>query len=199
MPQGDLQFRPISRIKNFKLIDVQLDKKQVNNQDRSKVVLVGLCASANTQNYQPWDSSRMETFLQGLLDNVDWESEEAQLTIEKFCTKLKVSPKNWQFIESLGLRSGSTLTVDIMTDFYSIPNNNGGRNEGVYHKLITLISIDGREINYQVAKEAQMEMRKRSNRRLPSLLGKSGNFDALDGLESEINQELNGIEVQEYV
>lgn len=199
MPQGDLQFRPISRIKNFKLIDVQLDKKQVNNQDRSKIVLVGLCASANTQNYQPWDSSRMEIFLQSLLDGVEWESEEAQLTIEKFCTKLKVAPKNWEFIKSLNLDAGSVLTVDIMTDFYSIPNNRGGRNEGVYHKLITLISVDGREINYQVAKEAQIEMRKRSNRRLPSLLGKSDNFDSLDGLESEINQELSGIEVQEYV
>lgn len=174
MAQGDFSIRTISRLHDFKLIDAKFDERideKDKTKDYSKIQLLGICRSLAQATSIIFESQELEQSL--------------RLMGDKCFTKVKVLPEDWQQFQKFGVKKDSILVLDVSPEFYSISNGRGNSNQGIWYKPISLISIDGRQVNYQIIKPPK-------RKELPSVLsgGLNLNFGDLDETEYQIQNEL---------
>ena len=141
--------KSISRFQKYKVVDA-LEERQTRDdgKETTKIVLLGICRCVNPDTWQVVESDFIEHLLKtGQQMGSDF------FDINSFLQKVKLMTDDWVQFARLGVREGSVLDLDVLPNIYKIKQRNGEWKEGLWYKPILLYSIDGREVNYQIAKK----------------------------------------------
>jgi len=141
--------KSISRFQKYKVVDALEEKNtRDDGQETTKIVLLGICRCVNPDTWQVVESEFIEQLLKtGQQMGNDF------FDINSFLQKVKLTVEDWREFARLGVREGSILDLDVLPNIYKIKQRNGEWKEGLWYKPILLYSIDGKQVNYQIAKK----------------------------------------------
>jgi hypothetical protein len=107
--------------------------------------------------------------------------------------KLKVEEEVFAQLYRLGLREGTISDWDVIPQAWTMPGTKGIKS-GTWYQPTALISLDGREINYQILKSQNTRKPlKNSFERFKKSSNTHVGWDAsLENLGNQINAELEG-------
>ncbi len=107
--------------------------------------------------------------------------------------KLKVEEEVFAQLYRLGLREGTISDWDVIPQAWTMPGTKGIKS-GTWYQPTALISLDGREINYQILKSQNTRKPlKNSFERFKNSSNTHVSWDAsLENLGNQINAELEG-------